>query len=251
MIVVLLITGTLGLLFSFVYAEKSWQKLATSVLFLVFIGSIVLSVANTDFHFGMEKVTTTKTTELVSSGDANADIDILLHQELDKKGEETIYIYKTSPNQKKPSTTKADRSVTNKVETGAKKAEKVTKTTHWEYKNKWYKFVFGVYANDHEYLKQTNTFKLPDSWIQLSTDEAKKLEKLVKEKEEEQSTPEAQKQSKEAAQAYVKNGLAEEIKTNPDMSKAEQEKVTEKLTKEFVEKAKKEALDQLIDEVKN
>ncbi|MFV0557739.1 MAG: DUF4811 domain-containing protein [Enterococcus sp.] len=249
MIIVLLIASTLGLLFSFVFAEKLGQKILAAVFFVFFIASLILSVSNTDFHFGMEQVERTKTTELVSSGDASLDLDLLLYQTLDEEGQENVYLYKTSSKQKKPKTTTADVSVTNQVQTGAEEAQKVTTTTRWEYKNDWYKFLFGIYNNNHEYVKQKNVFVIPDSWVVLSTDEAQQLGELAQKAQKEQSSAEAQEKAQAALKEYLQEEMTQALKENPEMSDEQQEKLTEELTAEYTKNLQTEALKQLIAEV--
>jgi hypothetical protein len=250
MIIALLIISTLGMFISFVFADKVWKWALACLFFIVFVGSIVFSVANTEYHFGMEKASTTKTTSIVSSADSSQGMNMLLYQGLGTDGKETVYIYKTSEKQKKVSTTKADVTVTNKVETGASKAQKVTKTTRWVYKNDGLKFLFGIYGNNNEYIKQTNTFKIPDSWVHLSTTQAKKLAKLAKTAQKEQATPEAQAAAKQAATAYIKAGLTKLMTANPKMTAEEQAAATKKLTAEFTAKAKADAMAKLIAEAK-
>ena len=70
---------------------------------------------------------------------------------------------------------------TNKVEQTDGKAEKVSETTYWVYKNDQYKFWFNLADNNHEYERRVNTFKLPADWIELSTDQASELAKRVEE----------------------------------------------------------------------
>lgn len=250
MIIALLILSTLAMVFSFVFADKVWKWLLTCLFFIIFVGSIVASVANTHYHWGMEKQATTKTTKIVSSADASQGMNMLLYTEVGTKGNDTVYIYKTSEKQKKVSTTKADLTVTNKVKTGAKKATKVTKTTRWVYKSDAFKVLFGVYGNNKEYVKQTNTFNIPDSWVHLSTTQAKKLAKLAKAAQKEQATPAAQAAAKSAATAYIKAGMTKAMTANPKMSAADQAALTKKLTAEFTAKAKADAMAKLIAEAK-
>ncbi len=95
------------------------------------MASLGLIVANLSNHFGMEKVTETKTTNIVSSADSDS-ANMLLYQALGD-GTEKVYLYRTSEDQKKPKATGTDNE-TNKVERTTGQAQKVAKTTYWVYK---------------------------------------------------------------------------------------------------------------------
>lgn len=142
-------------------------------------------------------------------------------------GKEKVYLYRTNEKQEKPKATGTDNE-TNKVEKTDGDAEKVTKTTYWEYKNDMYKFWFNIADNNHEYDSRVNTFKIPETWVELSTDQAAKLAELVK---KQQSTMESE------AKAYVQDGMVKAMTENPKMSKAEQEQRTKALAAEFQQQA--------------
>ena len=234
MIIFVLIISLLAFAWINIFARKAWQTFLSLIFGLIFVASLALIVANLSHHFGMEKVTETKTTAIVSSADSDS-ANMLLYQALGD-GTEKVYLYRTNEEQKKPKATGTDNE-TNKVEQTTGKAQKETKTTYWVYKNDWYKFWFNLADNNHEYAKRVNTFKIPANWIELSTDQAEKLADLVK---QQQSTMEKE------AKAYVQDGLVKAMTENPTMSKEDQEKLTKKLATEF----QQQALAKLVEEVK-
>ncbi|WP_165005730.1 DUF4811 domain-containing protein [Enterococcus sp. ZJ1668] len=234
MILGVLIVSLLAFALTNVFAKKSWQTLLSLVFGLIFVASLGLIVANLSNHFGMEKVTETKTTKIVSSTESDS-ANMLLYKALGD-GTEKVYLYRTDESQKKPKTTGTDNE-TNKVEKTDGDAEKVSETTYWVYKSDMYKFWFNIADNNHEYDKRVNTFKIPADWIELSTDQAEKLAGLVKEK---QSTMESE------AKTFVQEGLVKAMTENPKMSQEEQAKLTKDLAADY----QKQALAKLVKEVK-
>lgn len=197
MIIFVLIASVIAFALTNVFAKKMWQTLLSLVFGLLFVLSLGLIVGNITNHFGMEEVTETKTTPLVSSAD-QSDVNMLLYQSLGD-GTEKVYLYRTDDKQKEPKAT-GTKNETNKVEQTESKAEKISETTYWVYKNDQYKFWFNLADNNHEYERRVNTFKLPNDWIELSTDQASELAKRV---EEQKNTMEAD------AQKVVKEALDE------------------------------------------
>ncbi|MBG0500725.1 DUF4811 domain-containing protein [Enterococcus faecium] len=225
MIIGVLIVSLLAFALTNVFAKKTWQTFLSLIFGLIFVASLSLIVANLSNHFGMEKVTETKTEKIVSSADSQG-ADMLLYKALGN-GKEKVYLYRTNEKQEKPKATGTDNE-TNKVEKTDGDAEKVTKTTYWEYKNDMYKSWFNIADNNHEYDSRVNTFKIPETWVELSTDQAAKLAELVK---KQQSTMESE------AKAYVQDGMVKAMTENPKMSKAEQEQRTKALAAEFQQQA--------------
>ncbi|MBF8807329.1 MAG: DUF4811 domain-containing protein [Enterococcus lacertideformus] len=234
MIIFVLIISLLAFALINIFAKKTWQTFLSLIFGLIFVASLGLIVANVSNHFGMEKVTEMKTTNLVSSADSD-NANMLLYQGLGD-GTEKIYLYRTNEEQKKPKTTGTDNE-TNQVEQATGKAQKVTKTTYWVYKNDMYKLWFNLADNNHEYAKRVNIFKIPSDWIELSTDQAAKLAELVK---QQQSTMEKE------AKSYVQDGLIKAMTENPTMSQEEQAK----LSKELAARFQKQTLAKLVEEAK-
>lgn len=234
MIIAVLIISLIAFAATNVFTKKTWQTFLSLVFGLIFVASLGLIVANLSNHFGMERVTETKTTKIVSSAKSD-NANMLLYKALGD-GTEKVYLYRTDEDQKKPKATGTDNE-TNKVEQTSGEAEKVSKTTYWEYKNDMYKFWFNLADNNHEYDKRVNTFKIPADWIELSTDQAAKLAELVK---QQQST------MANDAKAYVQEGIVKAMTENPTMSQEEQAKLTKDLAADY----QKQALAKLVKEAK-
>lgn len=208
-----------------VFAKNALQTFCSLIFGAIFVISTGFMMANLTYHFGMEKVTKTTTTALVSSGDSDS-ADILLYQPLGN-GSEKVYLYKTDSKQKKPKQTGTD-SVKNSVVTGAETAQKVTKTTTWVYKSDAYKLLFNIADNNHQYVKRSNTFEIPDSWVQLSVAQAKKLAQLVADNKAQMTTD---------AKAYVQEKMTAALTADPTMDAAAQKAASEKFAAEFQQQA--------------
>ena len=188
----------------------------------------------------MEKVTSEKTYQIQS---VQKDTNLLLEKKLGTNGKENVYIYRTpeTAKAKKPQTTKADSHVKNVVKTGNYKNATVTKkTTRWEYKNGFYSFLFGISDNNKEFVKQTNTFKVGNDWLVLTTTQAKQLQKKM-------SSKSFKAQMKQEAEAYVKAEVTKAMTQNPAMTTAQQKQVTKQAQQAFQAQAQAK----LIQEIKN
>lgn len=234
MIIFVLIASVIAFALTNVFAKRVWQTLLSFIFGLIFVVSLGLIVANVATHFGMEKVTETKTTPIFSSV-KESEVNMLLYKALGD-GSEKVYLYRTDEQQEKPKATGTDKE-TNKVEQTEGQAEKVSKTTRWVYKNDQYKFWFGIADNNHEYAHRVNIFKIPANWIELSTDQAADLAKRV---EEQKTTMESE------AKAYVQENLMQALAENPAMSQEEQQQLTKKLAADF----QKQTLAKIVEEVK-
>ncbi len=234
MILICLILSVILFAFSCIFSTKTIQMVFAFLFGGIFVASLILLIANSSYHFGMEQTVETKTSTLVSSTD-NAGADLLLYQPLGN-GKETVYLYRTNTSQKKPSQTGTDQ-VKNSVIKNAAKAKYVRKTTRWVYKNKYYKFLFNISNNNHEYVRQQNIFYTPQNWVTLTTAQAKKLAKLVKENKETIETD---------AKAFVQEKMGELLKQDPTMDEAAQQAMIKKLSAEY----QQESLTKLLAEVK-
>ncbi|WP_129045384.1 DUF4811 domain-containing protein [Companilactobacillus metriopterae] len=236
MVLVIILASVLISYYFAVYVKNKKVGYSVASLFiLVLIGSLSLLVANEYSHFGMEQKTTSTTEDIhpVQSG-----MNVLIYKQVGTSGKENVYVYKTSKDKhsKDTSHTKVDVNVTNKVKYGTYENPKLTKkTTHWVYKNDFYKLLFGIANNDNEFVKQTNTFYIDKSWATMSTDEAKQLQKMMGSKE-------VQAQSKEQGEAYVKAALAKAMQANPSMTPDQQKQVISDAQAQYQASALKQAL---------
>ena len=235
MILVLLVLSTLALFLTFVYMRQSTMRLTLTAIFgITLVASLVLVVRNDSAHYGMEKVTTTKTTPLKSAG--SDQMDLLLYQSVGTADKNRVYIYKQTTDQKKVSHTAASIKTTNQVKrtTGATKL--VTKTTRWTYKSQAAKFWFGIADNDHELVSHHNTFYIKKNWVVLSTTQAKKLSTLAKQQA---------KTLKSRAKVYVGNEVKAAMMKNPSLSKAQLAKLEKAAAARFQAQAMQSLLQQV------
>lgn len=239
-LITILICAGLAYFFAVFLKNKKVGYGLSFTFIALFIISLVLLISNEYGHFGMEKVTTEKNYQIQSVQKGS---NLLLEKKLGTSGKESVYVYRTpeTAKAKKPQTTKVDVNVKNVVKTGNYSAATLTKkTTRWEYKNGFYSFLFGISDNDKEFVKQTNTFKVGNDWLVLTTTQASQLQKKMKSK-----TFKAQ--MKQEGQVYVKAAVAKAMQANPTMTSVEQKKVIQQAQKEF----KAEAQAKLIQEIKN
>lgn len=237
-IISIIICAALAYYFAvFIQNKKVGYSLSFTFIAL-FLLSIVLLVANENNHFGMEKVTSSKTEQIQT---VNKGSNLLLYKKLGTQNKENVYIYRTpeTTNDKKPQTTKVNLHVKNKVKVGNYDAATLTKkTTRWEYKNGFYSFLFGISDNNKEFVKQTNTFKVGKDWLVLTTDQAKELAKKSKSKT-------FKDQMKTEGATYVKSAMMKAMQENPTMTSAQQKKVQEQAEKAF----KAQAMEKLVEEI--
>lgn len=166
MIFVILILSAVAMAFLFILSQKTWKRAFSFVFAIFFLLSIGLIVANFNQHFGMKQVAHSQTVDLVSSV-GQEDTDALLYKPLGD-GTEKIYLYKTEDMEKPKSA--GSQQVENHVSQDAEQAQLTTKRTEWVYKNNFYRLLFGLSGNNHEFIKQENQFELPSDWEILSTE---------------------------------------------------------------------------------
>lgn len=234
MMLVIVVVSVIAFALTNVFAKNKGQTILSLIFGLLFVISLSGVMANLTYHFGMEQNTETKSVNLVSSGDSDT-LSMLLFQPLGD-GSENVYLYKTDKKQTKPLQTGTNK-VKNTVAKTNKEAYLETKTTRWVYKNSLYRFLFNIAENDKQYVRRSNTFYLPDSWLELSVSQAKKLGKLVEEK---QATLKAE------TEQYVQENMQRVLMENPAMDeKTQKEKITQ-----FTEAFQKEAIAKLVAEAK-
>ena len=239
-IVSIIICAILGYYFAVFVQNKRVGYPLSFTFIALFILSLVLLISNEYGHFGMQQVTNEKTYQIQSVQKGS---NLLLKKELGTNGKEDVYIYRTpeTANKKKPTTTKVDVNVKNKVKVGNYSAATLErKTTRWEYTNDFYAFLFGISNNNKEFVKQTNTFKVGQDWLVLTTSQVSQLQKQMKSKT-------FQAQMKQEGAAYVKAAVTKAMQANPTMSASQQKQVAQQAEKAF----KAEAQAKLIQEIKS
>ncbi|MHC3376149.1 DUF4811 domain-containing protein [Ligilactobacillus equi] len=208
MILVTLILGALGFFyFSAATPHLKGKAIYIIISLLLLGGSVLAIVANDNYHYGM-KVTESKTTQkLVSTSDK---LNILVYQKLGSAGKEKLFIYKTSPNQKKALTTKADLKVKSQVKTTTKDAYVEIKTEKYVYKNQLSRLFFSILGDNHRTKAKKYTFYTNREWLVLSAKQAQTLPVIL------------QKQGDNLQRQIaldVKERLTETVKANPQLDK--------------------------------
>ena len=158
----------IGLYLSFIMMKRSSLR---STLIAVFgigvVGSLLLITLNDNAHFGMVKRTTTDE-QTIYTASPNAQLPMLLKQNIGTDGKHVVYIYKTDP-KKKAVHTKADIVVTNPL---------TSKTTRWQYQNGFYGALFN-HEGAGQLVAQHNQLVIPTSWAVLTTAQAKQVGKKL------------------------------------------------------------------------
>lgn len=215
MIFAITIISVLAFASSNIFAKKTWQTILSVVFAAIFLVSLGLITANDHYHYGMKKVTETTTQTLTSTADSKG-INMLLYQPLGN-GTEKVYLYKTNESQKKPKTTGTDH-VSNVVKKNQRKTQLRTDKTYWVYQNNTVKFWFGLSSKNHQLIKEKNTFDVQKNWTILSTNQAKKLAKLVQKN----------KTSMEVTAAMMQD---------PTMDQSAQQKIIQQATTDYQQQA--------------
>ena len=232
MILIIIILSAALYAFSYILSKKSGQTVFAMLMGIIFSAALVFLTINFTDHFGMKKVSTEKTIELVSSAGDASGMNVLLYQPIGTE-DEKVYLYQT-PGSKKPKPTDTEK--TSNVVESSDKAQLVVEKINWKYKNNFYKTLFAFAGNDNDLVEVVNHFEIPDTWVTLSVDQVKELQKLATERQADMAKD---------IQAAIQKEVMAEMKKNPKMTEAEQKALVEKLTAE----KQAEAMKALIAEV--
>ncbi|QAS69850.1 DUF4811 domain-containing protein [Oenococcus sicerae] len=229
MILALLVIGAVAFFTSFIYIDKPLPRMFWTVISaLIVIGSLIAIVANYHDHFGLEKVTSTSTKKIYSA-DTSGKMQLVLYEPIGTSGKENVYIYVSKAKSKKLVHTQADEFTENRVKlVNGQIANLKTQETRWEYKPGIYKLLFGIANNGHELTKRINTFRLPKTWLHLSTSQIKVLKKDL-------TDPAMQAEAKTQASAYVQTHMKAAIAKNSSLAtdQAAQAKLSKRFAAEF------------------
>lgn len=246
MIIFVAVILAIALFISMVSISKPLLRNLTSLIIaILFALSLSLIVLNGRDHFGMKKITTTQTADLISVSPFKQ-LKMLLYQNVGTSGKNRVYIYKTQATQKKPTTTNPDPThTTNKVKVTTQSPRIVTKTTRWVYKNDAYRLWFGIAGNNHKLIQHKNTFEINNDWLTLSSVQAKKLQSLAK-----QNTAKMKKEAQVYVTAAVKKTLTAAMRKDPTMSAAKRKALTAEATKKATAAYQKQAMAKMVAESK-
>ncbi|MHA3065935.1 DUF4811 domain-containing protein [Lacticaseibacillus saniviri] len=215
MILIILGIAVIALYLSFIMMKSSVvRSILVTIFGAITIVSLLLINMNDVQHYGMKKETV-ETTKTIYSASPNAQLPMLLKQDVGTSGKHNVYIYKLSA-KGKTTHTKADYDIHNRVQTGAAKATITEKKTRYTYKSDFYQTLF-MNQNQHELVKQTNTIKVPSNWAVLTTTQAKALGKQLAS----MKNPDAATKAKMAA--AIQAQVTAQIKANPALASKSQE----------------------------
>lgn len=144
----------IGLVIYFIFNVIPITKFHYLIAYLGLALALVSGVgimANENAHFGMSEKTTTKEQTIKPTASVGQ-INLLVYKQVGSEGPK-IYIYNN-----KNKHTQVNTKTTNRVNKGYLSAKLVTKETRYEFKNKFYKLLFGFLGKNHELKKRVNTF---------------------------------------------------------------------------------------------
>ncbi|MHA8262484.1 DUF4811 domain-containing protein [Lactobacillaceae bacterium Melli_B3] len=232
-IILLIIVAVLFFLTWNLISKQPLHLILSTIFTILLVGVMGLSIANFKYHYGMHKVeSTTESTKVAS---LSPKLNLVLSQPVGQNNsKDKALVYKTGSDKK---TIKPDTDVTNLVvkRSSVKKAELVTKTVRWEYKNSFYRFMFGL-AQKSAVAHRTNTLYVPNDWFVLNAKQVKALPTIMKQEQarlqKQMASSQAQQQAalQQKVQAYVQKQLALAMKEDPSMSTGEKQAVVKQAT---------------------
>lgn len=221
MVIIALIIATLGLFWAVVLLNgHQLRRWLIGGFLILFLGMIGLLIANDNFQYGMVKTHQRTTSTLVSSiPNQPASVpNVLLYQPLGN-GTEKVYLYRTNTSQAKPQAVPT-KHVSSKLKMATSDQATLTVTTsRWQYRNDWQHALFAFSGEQNRVAHRDYTFRLPQTWLSLSTTEAKQLAKIMK-------SPVRQ----QAIKTKVTEQVAKAVKQDPKMSASQRSALIQKTT---------------------
>ncbi|MBA1394606.1 DUF4811 domain-containing protein, partial [Lactobacillus sp. XV13L] len=107
----------------------------------------------------------------------------------------------------------------------------VSQKKQWHYRNNFYRALFGVAGNEGHHIQTVNTFYVPQSWLVLSTGQAKALPAKL-----------ANPQVKARLKQTVSQQVLAELKQHPHYSLTQQKQLTQQLKAKY----QRQALEKLV-----
>lgn len=217
MIVILLVIVTLIGYFGGVYVRNrrigNWTRGICDGLIVIILVAII---GNSTYHWGMKKVTQVQTVPLEPSLPA-ANFPALLYRDLGIAHQERIYLYRV-PGSSKPQATKSTTATWKLHTTHRSTAQLETHQQGWVYSNGWSRFLFGIANNDHELIQRHYSFKIPQTWLVLSTQQAQKLQRKLQ-------NPSIRRQVTSQIQQQVQQSLAQAVKQHPQLTSQQRQQL--------------------------
>ncbi len=166
-----------GLYLSSMFLKKG-RRVGVIVFAILFVLTTVGVTANYFHHWGMKKVTTTKSQRIYSAAGKNLPIN--LYQPVGTSGKDNVFIYKTTPNQGKTIHTQANELTYSQAKTSTTNTAYLTTTeTRWHYQNVFYKFLFIGTGMQNKLVHRTNTLYYPKGYVRLTVKQASQLKKRM------------------------------------------------------------------------
>lgn len=228
MITIIMFLGAIAFFAAIMFSPSNRTRwLLGMISGLIFVGSTLMITANFHDHWGMKRITTTKTQKIYS---ASSQMQLILYQPVGTSGKDNVYIYQTKPRQKTPQHTQANEFTTNRlVWTDSDQATLTVKETRWRFKNDFYKVLFAGSKMDGKLVSRTNTFRYPKTFVKISVKQAQALKKQA----QALKSPATQAQLKAQAAAYVTAKVQAAKQQNPDLTEAQLQKLTQQAQQEY------------------
>lgn len=217
------------------------HKVTRYILGSIFTFALLLMIVgitdNMTHHWGMEKkVITSDKKEIYSAGSKDSPANMLIANEIGKKTNNYIMVYKNHSDDQKAQThykpnmdkDQLSESVKHQATYKVKDTKKATKQTHkevWVWKSDIYKSLFSFGHNNQELIKKVTVVTVPkDNWVILDAKQAKQLQNS-QQKQNNAGTQQEQKkvmqqlasnykkQNPEASQQQVKDYLNDQKQT--------------------------------------
>ncbi|MRN06665.1 DUF4811 domain-containing protein [Lactobacillus sp. 0.1XD8-4] len=241
MVIILTFLGAIFFFACMMFIQrKKLRILLATITGIIFIGSTTLMTLNYSHHFGMHQVTTTTSKRIYSA--SNSSMPLALYQPIGKSGQDDVYLYNTKQRQKTPDHTQANEYTNSKIKwTKNTTPRLVTTETRWQYKNNFYKVLYAWSGMDNTLVKRTNTLEYPQSYVKITTNQAKKLNKLANSSAGKQM----QAQSLAQGRAFVTAKVQAAMAKNPQMTASQIQEVSAQAEQEFQSQSVKKILSQI------
>ncbi|MCH3921298.1 DUF4811 domain-containing protein [Limosilactobacillus sp.] len=240
MVIIIMFAAAIAFFLSVMLVKNKGLSAVLALIFgILFVGSTALMTLNYSHHFGMHQVTTTTTKRIYP---VSSTMPLALYQPVGTSGEDNVYIYKTSAQQKKPVHTQANEYTHSKIKwTNRSTPRLVTKETRWRYKNNFYRVLYGGAGMDKTLVKRINTLEYPRTYVKLTVKQAAKLQAVAKSPQVAQMQASAQQTGK----AYVSAKVQQAMAKNPHMSAKQIQQTAQTAQQEFQAKMVRQMLKQL------
>ena len=241
MVIILTFLGAIAFFACMMFTQqKVLRIILTTLTGIIFVGSTTLMTLNYSHHFGMHKVTTTSTKRIYSA--SNSSMPLALYQPVGKSGQDNVYIYNTKPKQKTPQHTQANEYTFSRIKwTQDDTPQLITTEVRWKYKNNFYRTLYAWSGMDNTLVKRTNVLEYPQTYIKLTTSQAKQLSKVANSAAGKQ----LQAQAAEQGRAFVTSKVQAAIAKNPHMTAKQIQKVSAQAEQEFQAQSVKQILKQV------